>query len=529
MRSVPSYISERLKRNIQTRANDSAPSSSLWVGRPTTVMVDDTFLERQTVLAANAKDVSIAVCHPKANSANTHIYMAYISDGVAKVVMAAHKYKMSDHFWRDTGFSEEATAVSIAYNGTMPKAIIGDVEFVTEDQPWVFWVSGGALYGRRLGGETVLLAETNCTDVSAIRAMWSSSGGFDFGLIVFFILDGVLYYRQLIDGTWMDAEVVSFGPEGVVWCQVAAFRTWDYRVGVQVKSTGDVYHELFTQFMGIGKQNTEHVEITNINAESDLIGVTYHNMQTMEHVEIGEITAGAPYGGLYSTAVPTILSVRNIDDGYGNWGKKIVVSYDIHLDASSIASNYAAFTVVDSDGTVCMPRSAVVDETGLNIILTFTNFNSADGECTLVYTPGNAVSMANTSLAATEFAFTPIGLVDPGYDEPVPVRVWNTNAEGTEIAVEFNEPLIGSASGNESGFSITTKEYNFVPDGSLTTKNKTIIEVAGPTTVDETVDLSSGQFAGVVADNGQIKLDTLGEGSAVLGKAILGKMILGKG
>lgn len=425
MRTIPSYISERLKKNIQTRANKSAPSASLWVGRPTTVMVDDTFLERQTVISANVEDVSIAVCHPRVNSGNTRIYMAYISEGVAKVVTAAHKYKMSEHIWKDTGFSEEATAVSIAYDGTMPKAVVGGVEFVTEQTPWVFWVAGGALYGQKLGGETVLLSETNCTDVSAIRAMWSSAGGFDFGLVVFFLLSGKLYYRQLIGGVWMDAEVVSFGPS-VTWNEIAAFRTWDYRIGVQAKATDGHIYEMFTQFMGVGKQNTEHIELKNVSADADLIGITYRNgCADAEHVEVSNISAGAPYGGLYSTDVPVLVSARNVEAPDGNWGKIVVVEFSNYLVADQVATNYLNFGLVDSRGTEYKPIAAVLAADGKTVTLTFENFNAAYDVCEIRYVPGTVYSMATVMVEATSIQFVPENLDTPDVPAPEVESMWN--------------------------------------------------------------------------------------------------------
>ena len=425
MRTIPAYISERLNKNIQTRANKSAPSASLWVGRPTTVMVDDTFLERQTVISANAKDVSIAVCHPKVNSGNTRICMAYISDGVAKVVTAAHKYKMSAHIWKDAGFSEEATAVSIAYDGTMPKAIVGDVEFVTEQKPWVFWVNGGALYGRKLGGETILLAETNCTDVSAIRAMWSSAGDFDFGLVVFFLLNGKLYYRQLIDGVWMDAEVVSFGPN-VAWSEIAAFRTWDYRIGVQGKTTDGKIYEMFTQFMGVGKQNTEHIELKSMRADAALMGIAYYDTSSKaEHVELSDIYAGMPYGGLYSTDVPVLVSAENVADANGDWGTTIIVEFDNYLVAADVAANNLSFSLVDSWDAAYYPSSAALGCDGKTVTLVFEDFNAANGACEIRYTPGSIYSLATVAVQATSIGFTPQNLNPPDVPQPEVESIWN--------------------------------------------------------------------------------------------------------
>lgn len=45
MRIVPKYISERLNNRIQTTSNGSDISTRMWISRPTTVLIDDQFLE----------------------------------------------------------------------------------------------------------------------------------------------------------------------------------------------------------------------------------------------------------------------------------------------------------------------------------------------------------------------------------------------------------------------------------------------------------------------------------------------------
>ena len=434
MRSVPSNIAGKLSNKKQTKANSADPSASIWIGRPTTPLTDDTFLERQTVLTTvSVTDSAVAVCHPRRGGDNTKIHIAYVDGGVAKVVYAAAKAKTSAHVWVNTDFAEPASAVSIAYDGTMPKGTLGRVEFVTEDQPWVFWVNVGAMYCRKLGtSQTITLAEQNCTDVSAIRAMWSEVGSFDFGLVVFFLLTGTLYYRQLLDGEWKDAEVVSSGPAGVTWTEIAAFRTWDYRVGVQAKtSTGDIY-ELFTQFMGIGKQNVEHINVADISAESETTEITYHNTKETENVEVSDISSVAPYGGLYSVDTPVSVDAYNIPteievegEIVEDWGRAAIIRFNVHLVASDVASNSSRFALKDSNNVSFSATSATLDADGKTVTLTFTDFNAAAGECQIGYTPGTAYSMASVAIPSTSFSFTPINLNAP--DEPAPEveAIWN--------------------------------------------------------------------------------------------------------
>lgn len=493
MRTVPSYISERLNKNIQTRANKSAPSASLWVGRPTTAMVDDAFLERQTVVAsANTTDVSIAVCHPRANSGNTRIDIAYISNGAARVLSAVHRHNMSAHIWRDAGFYEKATAVSIAYDGTMPKSTVGNVEFVT-GQPWVFWVNDGALYGRilisapysqRSDGVTVLLAEANCTDVSAIRAMWSSAGGFDFGLVVFFLLRGEIYYRQLIDGVWMDAEKVSLGPSitlpdgtvgpGVIWSEIAAFRTWDYRIGVQAKATTGRIYELFTQFMGVGKQLTEHLAV-DVEPKANYVAIDYTDVKSEEHIEAHVSASGHMTYGLSSVPV----AAYNVDDGTGNYGTTIHVKLDHPV--TNVDGNVANFSLADSNGDSYICTDVGCSEDGLTLILTFMDFNQAeDTTLTVEYVPGTIMSPA-TAMESFSYAFAPENLEKVDIPLPEPVKVWNLDSEGAEVAIRFSQPLVGDIAGNEARIVVTGQTYDYVPGGDLKSVSIDVVSVSRTT------------------------------------------------
>lgn len=427
MRSMSSTMKKKVASRIQTGENSM--SASLWVGRPTTPLTDNNFLEKQTVLYSNnITKTSLAVCHPTLSRGATHIYFAYIESGEIKITRTYYTDIMERHEWEPVEFSEWAEDVALCFDGTMPKAPTGWVEFKTEQVPWVFWVLNGVLYGRKLDDieDPVILAEANCSAVSAVRAMWSSYGSFDFGLVVFFLLNGQLYYRQLINEEWMDAEVVSFGPDEVKWEALAAFRTWDYRVGVQLKSTDGAFYEMFTQFMGIGKQNAEHIEVSSVRATSDLIEVQYSDGQETEHIELTGISAGAPYGGLYSLDMPIITSAYNVEDANGDWGTTLIVTFSNHLVADQVASNYLQFALVDSWGAAYYPKAAALGSDGKTVTLSFVDFNPAYEVCQIQYTPGTVYSMATILMEATSISFTPQNLNPPNIPQPEVESIWNT-------------------------------------------------------------------------------------------------------
>lgn len=486
MRNLPSNIVNGVQKRIQAKSTNSDLSAVMWISRPTVSLTEDRFLEKQEVSSGNFDSVSVAVNRPSKYKGSSAIYMAVIKDGVAKVLSANYKDKMNNHVWVDTGFSEWAEDVSIAFDGTMPKDATGKVQFVTNGSPWVFWVLNGALYTKNLyTDEVIALAERNCTRVSAVRAMWSGVGDFDFGLIVFFILNGVIYYRQLIDGEWTDAEIVTFGPSGVTWVDIAAQRTWDYRVAVQAMSSDGTIYELFTQYMGIGKQTVEHIEIRDINANGELTGIRYTDTKSYEHIEIAAIDAGALYGGLYATGQPSFLSAQNVpvdavdEEGtaYQDWGKVVLAALDVHLEPASVASNAAQFTLTDSKGKTFVAAAAEpINANGLTLRLTFADFNAASGACTLTYTPGTVATMYGLTVEAMSVEFTPENLIAPTVSEPKAVEAYSVDAEGTQIAVVFSEEITDGITAD--GWTVTMPEYDMVPGGTLSTVTRTVTAAA---------------------------------------------------
>lgn len=428
MRSVSAIMKKKLASRIQ--AGDNAMSASLWVGRPTTPLTEDRFLEKQFVLSSeNITKTSIAVCHQRLMRGATEVYIGYLESGIIKIAKTTYVEEMERHVWiNDIGYSQEADDFCLCFDGTMPKAPNGYVEFKTEQLPWVFWVLNGALYGRKMfdTSEPFVLAEANCSTVSAVRAMWSTTGGFDFGLVVFFILNGQLYYRQLINGEWMDAEAVSFGPSGVTWEAIAAFRTWDYRIGVQLKTADGVFYEMFTQFMGIGKQNAEHLEIRDVTAVSDMIKLDYHNTKAAsEHIEIVGASAGAPFGGLYSLDMPILISAYNVEDENGDWGTTIIATFSNYLVAADVANNYLSFSLVDTWGAAYYPRAVALGNDGKTVTLSFLNFNNAYDKCRIQYTPGKIYSLATVLVESTSFEFMPQNLVPADVPKPEVELIWN--------------------------------------------------------------------------------------------------------
>ena len=522
MRTIPSSLDSKFKKLVQAESTKAAPAVDLWISRPVVPLVNDYFLEQQAVgNGSNVTALDIAVAHPRHRRQSTKIYIATVENGKAKVVSSPFRQAMETHVWTDSGFSERAEDVALAFDATMKNDTRGRSEFVTDELPWVFWVNSGALYGQQLGSNEILtLAETNCTKCTAIRAAGSALGGFDYGLCLFFLLNGEIYIRQRMDGEWMDAEPVNFGP-GVVWQDIAVSRSWDYRVILQAMATDGTVYELFTQYMGIGQRSTEHIEVKNVTHKASLTEIGKRDTSYTEHIEVASIDAGALYGGLYSMDLPRFLSARNapvdaLDDegvAYQDWGKVVLVEFDVHLEPVSVASNAARFVLTDSKGRTFVASSAEpINADGLTLQLTFADINMASGDCIIAYNPGTVNTMYGLAAEAMSVSFTPENLVAPEGKPPEPVEAFVGAEDGTIINIRFSEPIVSSLDDSVNDFVITVPVLTGV-DGVFgeAQQTRSVASISGYTSDSIAVHIENGEFNNVTIDYGRLTLAKEGE------------------
>ena len=79
-------------------------------------------------------------------------------------------------------------------------------------------------------------------------------------------------------------------------------------------------------------------------------------------------------------------------------------------------------------------------------------------------------------------------------------------SDGAKIEITFDQPIITDASGNQSYFTVTAKEYTYVPGGTLVDVVKAVKSVSNKARVSGTVDLSSGTLTDLGESNGQLRL-----------------------
>ena len=418
MRDLSSNIGRHVFRKIQTKASGSNISTSLIVARPETPLKHGQFIDIQKVLEFPedyTSNAAIAVEHSKKGLHNTSMYMAFIQNGAIVLKRALPKYRMEEHNWLDVNYIIEgvgdAVEVSLAFDGEMPVKKGGKAEFITEKEPWVFWINeSGECWSEKVGHPDTRFkcAENNCVEISAVRGIWSEAGQFNFGLIIFMLLNGSIYYRQYIDGVWYDAAPINFGPASMTYVHIRACRTWDYRICIQAKANDGKMYEMFSQFEGFASRNVEHIEVSDMKSTADYIEIQRKSIYEEEHVELSDMT----YTNSMQWGQPVyVIHAETVDNGNGDYGRIIKAIFDHPFIPSTASGTPESWSLIDNTGYTFTPITVVGDPTGTHVLLTFRNFNMAVGECTLHYEPGTIATPVVAS-NAFDYTFTPSGL-DP--------------------------------------------------------------------------------------------------------------------
>ena len=128
-------------------------------------------------------------------------YVAYISDGTLTVKSAMLTPPINQISWTVVETIANCIGCAIEFNGSFVKSGINKVEYLT-DEPWLFHVtSDGQLMAGVLGGSYESLGWCECHGSDAVRGVASKYKDIDQGLLVFYVIAGDLYYRDLIDGS----------------------------------------------------------------------------------------------------------------------------------------------------------------------------------------------------------------------------------------------------------------------------------------------------------------------------------------
>ena len=473
MRNITSLMAINLEKHIQTEAERSAPSAYVMVQRNQIPVTESKFIERRKIAdLPSLTDSDIAISHTRLHRSDEVAWVAYVSDGQLGVKYSDIEESVKAFRWMnfDVGVDDEVTACAIAFNSSVKEDNHGIQELCTEEYPWVFWIADGSLKARNLNeansNEVITLVESDAEDVSVIRGPGDANRTWDFGLCCFYLANNKIYYKQLIGGVWCDAEyVTTFLDDSINISQISAFTTWNYRVGLQILTdTGDLY-ELFSYTEGIGVRGSEHMT-TEIDVTSKIKAIRRYDASTTEHMEASvTVNSNLRYG-----LSPAVVSIENINDGSGNYGRFVKITMDYDCQGGTEDD----FKMTSPDGTIYYPIGLEVD--GTEITLEFRNFNAAPGALTVIYTKNTMKSPSDVLVDSFTQTFTPIGLVAPAIGVPEVTSIIN-NSAGTELTVEFTEDITAGIEDSLESFRLEFSEYTMVPGGTVAPTTRTFARI----------------------------------------------------
>ena len=205
-----------------------------------------------------ATDTSTAVRRQHEGDLGDVAYVAQIVGTTLTVKRATITVAITDMIWETVETIANCSNCALAFDGAFVRGSHFDVEYETNELPWLFYVtSTGQLMAGVLGGSYESLVGANVTAIDAVRGVASKYKDIDQGLIVFYAISGSVYYRQRVDGTWLDQESVSLAPANVV--SIKAERTFDYRIVLQITDNAGALHEVFSRMESSGWQSSEYL------------------------------------------------------------------------------------------------------------------------------------------------------------------------------------------------------------------------------------------------------------------------------
>lgn len=427
MRPINSEVKSRLLQMHQTLYNNSNPSMQVEVIRPRTAIFHRRFWQ-ESIITADTTATSTGIAVRRMGQYGDLVYAAYVSSGTLTVKTAELVFPVNNMIWNTVLTVPGCLDVALEFDGHFVTGINKKIEYYTDELPWLFYTTAsGELKGGILGStyETIVGANVTSFDViRGVRGLMGTNHGIDEGLLVFYVLNGVVFYRPYKYGEWGNQEIVSIAPENIV--NIKAERTFDWRIVLQVEDTDGRLYEVFTESYVSGNTNVEFLQILPAKIDFTVTDIRYHNAQA----PVEYIAMFAPAMTIQPKwAVATvILSAENLiytNEDYGaldDYGFRVRVAFDHGIDW--VSDPYASFTMVDEDeylfGALEVER---VDYRTIDVI--FLNFNNAVGSVTVYYSGTGLTGEIGQGVSASSISFTPTNLVPTAIPLPEVEAIWN--------------------------------------------------------------------------------------------------------
>ena len=469
-------LSDQIKQLNTNLYGTGMPKIAAELRRPVSTIITRQYW--QEIIVHSIPDVTItSVAVQRTPFGIGRVFVAYISGTDLHVRSAQFIHPVSDMDWEEETIIENCSLCSLDFNGYY-QSVSDRIEYYTPGLPWLFYTTtSGQLMAGVLGGPYESLVASGVTAIDAIRGVASALENIDQGLFVFYVIDGTVYYRALINGEWDGQAELNIGPENIV--EIKAERVFDWRIVLQVKtSTGELY-EIFGRMYNSGWTNIEHLTAHAAMAV-DVHEIDYHERKLEEHITSLNLMGVAVLYALspimmYAENIVASIYDEEIEEWKDDYGYKVRVHWNENVFGEE--ANAGSFILVDSNSVVF--GSTLVEKINASsygvgdaqnkyardLEITFQNFNNAVGEVSLQYVPGTMTGDI-VAVTATSVSFTPTGLVPFATDQPVPLSAWNTDEK--TIIVEFDKPIVEILS--QDGIVVSAEEPYCSPDGELLEK-----------------------------------------------------------
>ena len=388
------------------------------------VILDETYLKTFKIRTGmGLGEVSVAPRRTQLHSNPDMIFEAHVIRGIIEAT--AKEWRTLDiEGWAQQFIIRGAQSVALAFDGNWTKDEMGKYQFLTDDKPYIFWVNEEGKLFVRLWDEEDTTKEL-AQDVVKVKALrgWKnvSVSKNNYGLIAAYIkTDGKVYYRNYSNQgsnifMWEDERQVEEFTGTVK--DISLFNTNDYRTGLMIEDSNGKMHWLMTKRNWAGMAIAPERITAKINMNIDFIETTKYRGYCIERVTSKPNIA---LDFLYASSFNEFKHVENIDDGTGNFGIKVKIKtkYGLYNCLSS------EFKLTDSDG-VSFNCEDIESISPNEFILTFLDFNNADGEVKLTYTRTNGTNEAGYAFDSFEGTFMPTGLIPVSIPVPEVEVIWN--------------------------------------------------------------------------------------------------------
>lgn len=415
MRLIDNNLKSKLATSQQTVHNDANLSLKSIASRATSSIESPQFWRESIItLGVNVTDSSVAVRKKKAYQLGDIVFAASIVAGTLYVKKATLTVNVSNMIWETVETIPSCTRCALQFDATYDHTSHNTVETFTADNPYVFYLTTSNELRYKIVGSATddIFITGSISDFDVIKGVESKYKDITQGLIVFYILDGTVCYKQLVDGEWQPQEIVAIAPTPAV--QVKAERVFDYRIVLHVMDSNENLFEVISKMEASSWNSNENINL-NLWQNNRLLNIVFSDYDTYH--ERLSVTTSHNNKILYVFS-PVLIFAENIDRGDGDKGYKVRATFD-----ERVYNPMCGFALTDSasGAWACISVVKVSDKV---LEIEFLNFNNAVGECTLTYTPGT-ISGDVVPLEACSIDFTPAGLVPFAVEPPVPLTIEN--------------------------------------------------------------------------------------------------------